>query len=164
MILGGVARRHAARTHVAVARFSSRSGALRKLKRAHLSRPMSATTATGTDCQGDNVNLKFPSREPVVVYAGRRQVLQRRVTYPDGREHTFEYVKGGEAVLVLPWCVQSRSATLLREYQPGADAVMWGCVAGGVDPGKPTPAQRTLSIDFAGVAGSRSGKANDCRG
>lgn len=159
MILGGVARRHAARTHVAVARFSSRSGALRKLKRAHLSRPMSATTATG-----DNVNLKFPSREPVVVYAGRRQVLQRRVTYPDGREHTFEYVKGGEAVLVLPWCVQSRSATLLREYQPGADAVMWGCVAGGVDPGKPTPAQRTLSIDFAGVAGSRSGKANDCRG
>ena len=41
--------------------------------------------------------------------------------------------QGAPSVLVVPWCTESRTTTLLREWQPGTDRVLWGVVAGMVE-------------------------------
>jgi len=70
-------------------------------------------------------------------YTGWRSVVSKQATYPDGSQHRFDVVtQGSPSVLVVPWCTRTRTTTLLREWQPGPEEVLWGVCAGIVEPGK----------------------------
>jgi hypothetical protein len=68
------------------------------------------------------------------VYSGWRSVVKKHFTYGTGKVKKYDIMtQGAPSVLVVPWCTESRTTTLLREWQPGTDRVLWGVVAGMVE-------------------------------
>ena len=68
------------------------------------------------------------------VYCGWRSVVKKHFTYATGKVEKYDIMtQGAPSVLVVPWCTESRTTTLLREWQPGTDRVLWGVVAGMIE-------------------------------
>lgn len=74
--------------------------------------------------------------EETVAYSGWRTVIQRKVQMRNGRIVDFDLVgvkTGGGAVLVFAWCTKTKTATMIREYMPGSNKILWGLAAGLVE-------------------------------
>ena len=68
-----------------------------------------------------------------IVYSGWRTIVQRRVRMRNGKTADFDLVgvKTGEgAVLVFAWDTKSKTATMIREYMPASNRILWGLAAG----------------------------------
>ena len=69
-----------------------------------------------------------------IAYGGYRKVIKRTVEFPDGKPKTFDILgASAPSVLVFPWDNVSKTATLIREYQPGSNTMQFGVVAGAVE-------------------------------
>jgi hypothetical protein len=67
-----------------------------------------------------------------VVYNGWRKVLQKEVIMPNKKSVLFDVVttNGMPAIAVFVWDKESCTATILQEYHPGPERMMYGVVAG----------------------------------
>lgn len=67
-----------------------------------------------------------------IAYSGWRNIIKREVLQPNGRISTFDIVsqKGEPSVAVFTWDIKTSSTTLLREYHPGIDKVLYGVIGG----------------------------------
>jgi len=71
-------------------------------------------------------------------YSGWRSIIRRVVKMPNGRSVDYDLVvqKGEGAVIIFAWNTQSKTATIVREYQPGRHRIMSGLAAGIVESDK----------------------------
>lgn len=68
-----------------------------------------------------------------LVYSGWRKILKRTVKMRNGKVCDFDLVgvKTGEgAVLVFAWDTKTKTATMIREYMPASNKILWGLAAG----------------------------------
>jgi len=87
----------------------------------------SATNDSGSSSNG------FEIVDEKLAYSGWRTIIQRKVRMRNGKIVDFDLVgvKTGEgAVLVFAWDPKSKTATMVREYMPATNRVMWGLAAG----------------------------------
>lgn len=77
-----------------------------------------------------NHDYKVMSEE--TVYSRWRSVIQRKVHMPNGKIVDFDIIdqKGSGAVLIFAWNSQTKTATLLREYNPAPCRILYGPAAG----------------------------------
>jgi hypothetical protein len=82
-------------------------------------------------------NPKFDIVKDETVYSRWRSVIKRDVKFPSGQMVSFDIVsQGASSVIVFIWDTKTNTTTLLREYHPGIDRVMYGLVAGKYEPEK----------------------------
>lgn len=66
-----------------------------------------------------------------IVYDGWRKVAQKEIMMPNQRISKFDVVtQGAPSVAVFIWDRASSTATLVQEYHPGVQRLMYGMVAG----------------------------------
>jgi ADP-ribose pyrophosphatase YjhB (NUDIX family) len=85
------------------------------------------TTSPASEASG------FEIIDEKIVYSGWRTILQRKVRMRNGKVVDFDLVgvKTGEgAVLVFAWDTKSKTATVIREYMPASNRILWGLAAG----------------------------------
>jgi len=78
---------------------------------------------------------KLLSKE--VSYNGSwRQIVTKKLKLPNGKVFDFDVVSNNAlgSVTVFPWDVQSKTCTLIKEYHPGPEKVMYGLPAGQFEP------------------------------
>ena len=81
-----------------------------------------------------SVSSGFKILRDEVAYEGYRKVIKRTVEFPDGNPKTFDIIaSSAPSVLVFPWNNVTKTATLIREYQPGSNSVKFGIVAGAME-------------------------------
>ena len=74
---------------------------------------------------------KFQLLTEKIVYNRYKKVIQKDVRYPNGKIVSFDVISQGcPSILVFPWDIPTKTTTLVREYQPGTNKVMYGIVAG----------------------------------
>ncbi|OEU08442.1 hypothetical protein FRACYDRAFT_229133 [Fragilariopsis cylindrus CCMP1102] len=70
------------------------------------------------------------------VYSGWRTIVQRKVRMRNNKVVDFDLVgvkTGDSAVLIFAWDTKSKTATLIREYMPASNRILWGLAAGLVE-------------------------------
>jgi hypothetical protein len=95
-----------------------------------------ADAASNEPDEKEGISGPFQILDETTAYSGWRTITQRRVRLRNGRVATFDLVgvkTGGAAVLVFAWDTRTKSATLIREYMPASNRVMWGLAAGLVE-------------------------------
>lgn len=80
-------------------------------------------------------------RERVVFPTGSekawRKVVRREVCLPNDKIVEFDIItQGSPSIVVFIWDTASKTTTLIREYQPGSNQVLYGTVAGMYEPHK----------------------------
>mmetsp|Transcript_42357 Transcript_42357/g.48116 ORF Transcript_42357/g.48116 Transcript_42357/m.48116 type:complete len:238 (+) Transcript_42357:99-812(+) len=81
----------------------------------------------------DAVSSSFQVLNEKVVYSGWRTITKRKVRMRSGKVVDFDLVgvkTGGGAVLIFAWDTQTKTATLIREYMPASNSILWGLAAG----------------------------------
>lgn len=74
--------------------------------------------------------------DETVAYSGWRTIHRRRVRMRNGRVVDFDLVgvkTGSGAVMVFAWDTRTKTATVIREYMPASNRVLWGLAAGLVE-------------------------------
>mmetsp|Transcript_13511 Transcript_13511/g.24462 ORF Transcript_13511/g.24462 Transcript_13511/m.24462 type:complete len:295 (-) Transcript_13511:306-1190(-) len=73
-----------------------------------------------------------------VVYSRWRKVIRRVVRMPKGNIVDYDIVdqQGAGAVIIFAWDTKTKTATLVREYNPGCHRVLGGLAAGLVEHGE----------------------------
>jgi hypothetical protein len=95
--------------------------------------------------------------EEKTVYSGWRQIKQRKVVLPDNREATFDILsQGNPSVLVFTWNTKTSTSTLIKEYQPGSNQVLYGTVAGMFESKKHADALQCAKFELEEEAGVAS--------
>jgi hypothetical protein len=81
------------------------------------------------------------------VYSHWRTVQQRTVRMPTGKMVQYDVVgqKGSGAAIVFSWNTSSRTATILREYNPGPHRILYGLAAGLIEEDKHEGANATIA-------------------
>jgi hypothetical protein len=60
-----------------------------------------------------------------------RKIIRKEIKMPNGKKFDFDILsQGNPSVLVFTWDTLSNSTTLIKEYQPGSNEVLYGTVAG----------------------------------
>ena len=60
-----------------------------------------------------------------------RKIIRKEIKMPNGKKFDFDILsQGNPSVLVFTWNTLSNSTTLIKEYQPGSNEVLYGTVAG----------------------------------
>jgi len=78
----------------------------------------------------------FEILDKTIVYNGWRTILQHRVRMRNGKTADFDLVgeKNAEGcVVVFPWDTRSKTATLIREYMPASNRILWGLAGGNIE-------------------------------
>jgi hypothetical protein len=66
-----------------------------------------------------------------VVYKGYRNIIQRDIIMPNGKEVSFDILNQPEpSVIIFIWNSTSSTCTLIKEYHPGIEKIIYGTVAG----------------------------------
>mmetsp|Transcript_28670 Transcript_28670/g.34924 ORF Transcript_28670/g.34924 Transcript_28670/m.34924 type:complete len:230 (+) Transcript_28670:11-700(+) len=67
-----------------------------------------------------------------IVYSRWRSVIQRTIQLPSGEAVNFDIIdqRGTGAVLIFAWNSRTKTATLLREYNPAPCKILYGPAAG----------------------------------
>jgi hypothetical protein len=70
-----------------------------------------------------------------VVYNRWRSVIRKVVLLPKGIEVDYDIIdqRGRGAVTIFAWNSRNKTATLVKEYQPGPHQFLMGCAAGMID-------------------------------
>jgi len=83
---------------------------------------------------------KFSILDEKVSFQRYQTVYERLIRYPNGKRVSFDVFGNPrsdfKSVFVFPYDTRTKTVTLLREYIPGINEVMWGFPAGGFDPKK----------------------------
>jgi len=96
------------------------------------SRSMNTTDSTITDPQ-------FTVLSEKLVYNGWRKVSSKEVIMPNGKNVVFDVITQKEpSVTVFIWDRRTSTATLVQEYHPGVQKMMFGAVAGAFESHKHT--------------------------
>ena len=75
----------------------------------------------------------FVKTNEEVMFKGWRTVVRKNVTNPNGHKVAFDITsQGNPSVVVFNWCSKTKTTTLIQEYHPGIEKVMFGTVAGNV--------------------------------
>ena len=84
-----------------------------------------------TNATDSTPTSKFTILGEKVVYSGWRKVIRKEVNMPNDRNVFFDVVtQKAPSVSVFIWDTQSSTATLVQEYHPGVEKLMYGTVAG----------------------------------
>jgi hypothetical protein len=66
-----------------------------------------------------------------VIFEGYRNVVRKTVQLPNGQQADFEVIhQKHQSVVVFVWDSRTSTTTLIKEYHPGPDRVLFGTVAG----------------------------------
>eukprot|EP00557_Chaetoceros_sp_GSL56_P013784 CAMPEP_0176482878 /NCGR_PEP_ID=MMETSP0200_2-20121128/3617_1 /TAXON_ID=947934 /ORGANISM="Chaetoceros sp., Strain GSL56" /LENGTH=207 /DNA_ID=CAMNT_0017879237 /DNA_START=79 /DNA_END=699 /DNA_ORIENTATION=+ len=73
-----------------------------------------------------------------VVYSRWRSIISRKVITPKGQQIDYDVVdqKGSGASIVFAWNSKTKTATIVKEYNPGCDKILYGLAAGVVETDK----------------------------
>jgi hypothetical protein len=72
-----------------------------------------------------------------IVYNHYRRLIQRRIEYPTGKVVSFDVIsQGSGSITAFLWNTTSASTTLVKEYHPGVQKLLYGVVAGVFEPAK----------------------------
>ncbi len=85
----------------------------------------------GTDDEKPPPGIEIVDEE--LVYSGWRTILKRRVKMRNGKLVDFDLVgvkTGDGAVLVFAWDSKTKTCTVIREYMPASNKILWGLAAG----------------------------------
>ena len=88
-----------------------------------------------SDSNNENKN-NFEIIDEKTVYSGWRTIVQRKVRMRNNKVVDFDLVgvkTGDSAVLIFAWDTKSKTATLIREYMPASNRILWGLAAGLVE-------------------------------
>jgi ADP-ribose pyrophosphatase YjhB (NUDIX family) len=87
--------------------------------------------------KSDSENEKdFEILDEKTVYSGWRTIVQRKVRMRNNKVVDFDLVgvkTGDSAVLIFAWDTKSKTATLIKEYMPASNRILWGLAAGLVE-------------------------------
>ncbi|KAF8822084.1 hydrolase, NUDIX family protein [Cardiosporidium cionae] len=78
----------------------------------------------------DRLGQSLPIRSEITAYKGWMSVKKREIVYPTGDTFLFDIMDGHVAVLVMPWNSQNKTFTILEEYCPGPNKILYSVVAG----------------------------------
>lgn len=79
---------------------------------------------------GDS-DADFQILSKALAFNGYRRIIQKEVQYPDKRISKFDVVSQGcPSVVVFTWDTKSSTTTLIKEFHPGVENVLYGVVAG----------------------------------
>mmetsp|Transcript_61329 Transcript_61329/g.70475 ORF Transcript_61329/g.70475 Transcript_61329/m.70475 type:complete len:274 (+) Transcript_61329:105-926(+) len=84
----------------------------------------------------DSIRNDFEIIDEKTVYSGWRTIIQRKVRMRNNKVVNFDLVgvkTGDSAVLIFAWDTKSKTATLIREYMPASNQILWGLAAGLVE-------------------------------
>jgi len=71
------------------------------------------------------------------VYNGWRKVIKKDVIMPNGAPASFDiFSQGAPSIAVFIWDRKTKTTTLIQEYYPGLNKVMYGTVGGVFEPKK----------------------------
>lgn len=106
-----------------------------------LSPESSKSIHTTAGASGSNMEQKegYEIIRDKLIFAGRwRSLTSRLVRMANGKEVDFEInnQEGEGAVLIFAWDSETKTATLIREYQPGSNKILYGIAAGLVEADK----------------------------
>jgi hypothetical protein len=94
------------------------------------------TTTTTTSLHSSTYTVDgYTLCQETLVYSHWRTIYQRIVRMPhDGKMVTYDVVgQKGNTVIVFSWNTSSRTATILREYNPGPHRILYGLAAGVIE-------------------------------
>ena len=78
-----------------------------------------------------NTLPQFPVVGEELVYDGWRKVTRRDVIMPNGRKTSFDiFSSASSSIVVFVWDTKTKTTTLVQEYYPGLEKVMYGAVGG----------------------------------
>ncbi len=102
--------------------------------------PITETTSSSSSSSSSSNNIDETSPAPVfhvvsekMVYDGWRKVMKKEIIFPNQKSVTFDVLTNQPAVAVFVWDVPSATATLIQEFHPGVERLMFGVVAGGFE-------------------------------
>jgi len=67
------------------------------------------------------------------VYDGWRKVMKKDIRFPNSKVVSFDVLTNPPAISILAWDSQTATATLIQEFHPGVERLMYGVVAGGFE-------------------------------
>jgi hypothetical protein len=82
---------------------------------------------------GDDSSSSFEILEETIAYSRWRTITQRKVRMRNGKIVDFDLVgvnTGEGAVLVFAWDTETKTCTLVKEYMPASNKILWGIAAG----------------------------------
>jgi hypothetical protein len=100
---------------------------------------MTSQPTTNTSQTSTTIVDGYELCNETTVYSHWRTVYQRIVRMPkNGKMVTYDVVgqKGKGAAIVFSWNTSSRTATMLREYNPGPHRILYGLAAGLIEEDK----------------------------
>ena len=85
-----------------------------------------------------------------VVYSKWRILLQRLIQLPNGKVADFDIVsqKGAGAAIVFVWDSNTKTATLVREYNPGPHEILYGLAAGLIEQDKHNDSDPRVAAEY----------------
>jgi len=125
----------------------------------NINRTTATHSHTGTSA-GNITTTSFKTIREEIVYNGKyRKILQRDVVFPDNKTVTFDVLtQGCGSVVVFAWDSKTRTTTLIREYHPGIQRLMYGCPAGMFEQKKHQSALQCAQFEFEEETQLRSSK------
>lgn len=124
------------------------------LSRAAPSLPALLSIRGGSSLTGGSSDPTFEQVSQSNVYDGKyRQILEKKVRFPNSRVNTFEVLSnhGLPSVSCFCWDVQNKRCTaLVKEYHPGPDKFLFGTINGQYEEGsKHTDARQCAAFELA---------------
>lgn len=97
----------------------------------------SASNSSGDGSLPPVTQHNYSKASEEVVFSGWRKVLRKNITFPTGNTHAFDITyQGNPSVAVFSWCSDTKTTTLIQEFHPGIEQIMYGTVAGIYERGK----------------------------
>lgn len=94
------------------------------------------TALTGMTSSSNETSAAAPIFHVVsekMVYDGWRKVVKKEIIFPNKKSVIFDVITNQPAVSVFVWDSKSATATLIQEFHPGVEKLMFGVVAGGFE-------------------------------
>lgn len=94
--------------------------------------------------------IGFTILNETVVYSKWRILKQRMVEMPNGKVADFDIVsqKGVGAAIIFVWDSHTKTATLVREYNPGPHEMLYGLAAGLIEPDKHNDGDPRVAAEY----------------
>ena len=98
------------------------------------SKPMHLA-AIDVKSKDQTLDFEFKVLNKTIVYDGWRKIIRKEVNMPQKKSVMFDVVTtlGMPSITVFIWDTKSATATLIQEYHPGVEKMMYGVVAGGFE-------------------------------
>eukprot|EP00274_Cyanoptyche_gloeocystis_P006111 CAMPEP_0196666396 /NCGR_PEP_ID=MMETSP1086-20130531/64492_1 /TAXON_ID=77921 /ORGANISM="Cyanoptyche gloeocystis , Strain SAG4.97" /LENGTH=219 /DNA_ID=CAMNT_0042003585 /DNA_START=243 /DNA_END=902 /DNA_ORIENTATION=- len=117
-------------------------------------------TASGAgNYKGEDPEFSIIREE--IVYQKYMMLISQDVKYPNGKvinyDVTASQMDDYTAVTIFPFCTKTKTTTLLREYCPGPNAMMYSLPGGGYDKSKHRDLQHAAECELSEEAQLRGG-------